>query len=472
MKILVVIPPYVLGGNSVAVTPHKAMLPVGPLIVAGQLRDRGHEVEVLDLVYEEEWWRTFLQSSPDILLLSCHTIRNIPCCSAVLNHLCAMWGHKPHVVLGGNACLHLGMKQFRKLGLEVDAVVRGFGHSQNVLEAVENKQRGDIRSQDVTGHIPIAALELLPAPVHDRYREFSEGKYPIYAFGLGCHWYKECGETYCNADMDSPWLERPFGSVAEELRLAKQYGYDKVWCVDNLLFTDLEVTLQFDRLCAELEMEWSGMTRVELVCKLPQGFLQRLTRLTEVAMGVEAASANLLQEISRSTTRAKTLEAFRRVNAAGIRSNAFVILDLVGATEEDFIPNLYELLVQIRCATVSWSFLVLLDSLLQRRINPKDWGFYRYPAGHSRVPATRVVQQAMVLSGKWWDDWTPNLDELFFETETKFGVNFLEGRIVQEKSARDAAGDIWHVWKKGRRIPCTSMCRMMAGRRANSPASR
>lgn len=456
MKILVVIPPYVLGEEHKAVLPHKAMLPVGPLVVAGQLRDRGHEVEVLDLVFEEEWWKVLPPIAPDTLLLSCHTIRNVPCCEEVLNRLCTLWGYRPYTALGGNACLHLGTGQIRRLGLEVDAVVRGFGHAENVLEAIESHAGGDIEPLGITGDIPFPALELLPVSVHGLYRKFSEGKYPIYAFGLGCHWYKECGEIHCDADMDSPWLTRPFGSVAEELRLARQYDYDKIWCVDNLLFTSLEATLQFDELCADLKLEWSGMTRVELVCKLPRGFLRRLTCLKEVAMGVEAASANLLQEISRSTTRTKTIEAFQRANAAGIRSNAFVILDLPGATEEDFIPNLYTLLVQIRCTTVSWSFLALLGSLLQGRINPKDWGFYRYPVGLSRVPPARVIQQAMVLSGKWWDNWTPNLDELFFETETELGVNFLEGRIVQEKSARDAAGDIWYAWKKGRRKPCTS----------------
>lgn len=161
MKILIVIPPYVLGEKFKAVMPRKAMLPVGPLVVAEQARERGHEIKVLDLVFEEEWWRALPQSSPDILLLPCHTIRNIPCCAAVLNHLGTIWGHKPHVVLGGNACLHLGTGQFKRLGLEVDAVVRGFGHTENVLEAIENQHGGDIKPLGVTGTIPVPALGLL-----------------------------------------------------------------------------------------------------------------------------------------------------------------------------------------------------------------------------------------------------------------------------------------------------------------------
>ena len=174
-------------------------------------------------------------------------------------------------------------------------------------------------------------------------------------------------------------------------------------------------------------------------------------------MGVETVSGSLLKALNRGVKKGyrQTLaEAFRRINKSGrTKTNAFVILDIPGSTEADFW-QLYKLLKTVNPGTVSWSFYnPPAKAVLDRTRRPEDMGFYRWPLGYSQERQYRIVQQAMILSGTWWDKWTPNLVDPFFETETAFGVNFLEGRIVQEKSARDATGDIWHVWKKGRRKP-------------------
>jgi len=449
MKILLVIPPYVLGEDSRAVLPNKAMLPVGPLMVAGLLCDRGHEVEVLDLVFEEEWWQKLPKDAPDILLLSCHTLRNIPCCVRVLDRLTAKWKKQPHTVLGGNVCLKVGADEFRRFwNLPADAVVRGFDHGSDILDAIEKKRTGDIHpSAEILAaeDMPLPAPDLLPRHVRYHYRMASQETYPIYGFSCGgCHWYRECGETYCEADMDSNWIPRPRVPSAE-LELAERYGYHKIWCVDNLISVDQKATVQFDRAVAKLGMTWSGMTRVELVCKLPTGFIERLAALIDVAMGVEAVSDDLLQTINRSTTRHKILTAFRRVRETGKSATAFVILDLPGSTDQDFW-RLYEFLEDLnainndfsrRNFSVSFSFYNppvahLFKEGNEKLSQPEDLGFYRWPLGCSEDPLQRVVQQAMILYGRWWEQpgWTPNYRDPFLETGEEFGVNFLEGRIL------------------------------------------
>lgn len=459
VKILIIIPPYVLGENNRGVKPNKAMLPVGPLVVAGQLRDRGHEVKVPDLVFEEEWWQALPLSPPDILLLSCHTVRNIPCCAAILDELVKMWSMRPHTILGGNVCLEFGIADFHRLGLQTNAVIRGFGHTLDVLEAIERRHEGDIWPKGVHGDIPLPALKLLPLAVHDQYRVASFGKYPMYGFGAGCHWYRQCGETHCRADMDSPWLPRSVDLVVQEFRLAKQYGYHEAWFVDNLLFTSLDAALAVDRAAAELGLCWSGMTRVELICKLPKGFLQEFNALTDVAMGVEAVSEDILQAIARSTKRHQILQAFRMVREAGKSATAFVILDLPKSTDQDFW-RLMEFLEDLDQQVVTLdhkSFHVSMSfynpparEVVEGRIQPANMGFYRWPLGYSAVSPTRAVQHAMFLFGRWWKTpgWTPNYRNPFFETDTEFGVNFLEGRILQEKSARDPAGDLPEIWQE------------------------
>jgi len=224
-----------------------------------------------------------------------------------------------------------------------------------------------------------------------------------------------------------------------------------------LLFTDQLATMKFDRACASLSLTWSGMTRVELVCKLPQGFLQQLTALTDVAMGVEAVAKDILQDIARSTKRHQILEAFQMVQEAGKSATAFAMLDLARSTDQDFwrlMEFLEDLAEQTDTASrksfnVSMSFYnPRAQEIAEGRASPKDCGFYRWPLGYSAVPPTRAVQHAMFLFGRWWKHpgWTPDYRNPFFETDTEFGVNFQEGRILQEKGARDPAGDLWETW--------------------------
>jgi len=387
--------------------PNKAMLPVGPLVVAGQLRNRGHEVEVVDLVFEEEWWQALPQSAPDIVLVSCHTVRNIPCCAVVLGELEKMWGRLPNTILGGNIAFDIGIADFRILGLEVDVVVRGFAHGVDVLSAIESGQKGDIwpDKNKMTGDLPVPALELLPHAVHVRYLQTSGGRYPIYVFGLGCVW--SC--AYCSSKGKLGWTPSQNSSLAAyQVLQAKRLGYSEIWCVDNLLFMDLNATLEFDRFVATQDMHWSGMTRAELVCGLPAGFLEQLISLREVAMGVESVSPSLLAILRWGQVqdyRSPIIEAFRRINSAGIASNAFVILDLPGMTDKNFL-DLCEFLCSIHPGTISWSFYnPPAEASVEGRFRPDDYGFYRWPLGFSAVPPERVVQWAMLLSGRWWCGW-------------------------------------------------------------------
>lgn len=450
MKSLVVISPYVPGGDGKAVLPNKAMLPVGPLVVAGQLQERGHEVEVLDLVFEEEWRQALPASVPDVLLLSCHTMRNIPCCTAVLGELSHIWGKKLRTVLGGNIAFDIGISDLARLGrLEVDAVIRGFAHGADVLQAIENGMKGDIYPDKkmITGNLPAPALDLLSSAAHAQYLRASGGQFPLDSFGLGCQW--NC--AYCSSKGKLGWIPRS-NLVAEQISKAKQLGYSEIWCVDNLLFTDLAATFEFNRMVSEQGMRWSGMTRAELVCKLPEGFLGQLTSLREVAMGVESVSPSLFSILRRGQTqdyRHILSEAFARVNAAGITSNAFVILDLPGMTDKDFWA-LCDFLSQIHPGTISWSFYnPPAQQVVEGKFQPVDTGFYRWPLGFSAVSPERVVQWAMILSGRWWCGWTPK-SQFFWQEDEEFGVDFLECRLLQERTARSPVGDLWEIWKERR----------------------
>lgn len=457
MKVLVVIPPYVLGprqpDNEIrAVLPHKAMLPVGPLMIAGQLRNRGHDVSVLDLVFKEEWWRDLPEQVPDMVLLSCHTLRNIYPCLIVKDKLLKLWGKAPYVVWGGNGCLELAADYFYSPEHpKADAVIRGFGHQSEVLSAIERKQRGDIWSNQVS-ELPLPATNLLSTDTLSRYQKFSGNRYPMYGFGTGCYW--SC--DYCSAKMDLPFQTRNPQAVTAEISLAQQLGYKEIWCVDNLTLINPETTLNFDAEVNRRQMIWRGMTRAEILCQIPHNFLHQLGALREIAIGVESANTKALRTLNRGLIEeSRICQAFNLIGSAGITSNAFVILGLfvhhvefLQEYEEDFW-QLYDLLQKIKTSTVSWSFY----NTPVMKTNPLDYGsdrgFYSWPwSSTDKISPERIVQQAMVISGTWWDKWNINRDDPYYETDSEFGVNFHEGRILQEKSARDAAGDIWCAWQK------------------------
>jgi hypothetical protein len=88
--------------------------------------------------------------------------------------------------------------------------------------------------------------------------------------------------------------------------------------------------------------------------------------------------------------------------------------------------------------------------MLAYSISPAHMGFTRWPLGMSEVEPVRIVQQFMLLYGRWWKHpgWTPDLRHPFFRTRKEFGVNFREGQILQELDARDLAGDIYQVWQE------------------------
>jgi hypothetical protein len=457
MKVQVIIPPYMVRDGRAEI-PKKAMLPVGPLIMATLLQKTGCKVKVTDLTFHKVWLPFLPDALPDIVLLSCHTPRNVTSCIIVLEDLRKQWRgvKQPHVVLGGNCCAELGIEDFAKLGLHVDAVVQEYGHTPEVLDLILSRASGNIKATGPLGHLPMPELNLLPLRVRQQYLNHSQSRYPMYGHGLGCRYYKLCGAKYCGATLGQPWTPRNFQEILQEVAQAKAYGYQEIWCVDNLLFMDEEQTLRFDAAVAKHRMKWSGMTRPEIIAHLSLGYLRKFQTLEELAMGVEANELSSLKILNRGAPpdyQEQCTRAFELANRANIGTNAFVMLDFPHYTEREFW-KLFRFLTNLKTEMVSWSFFnpPARDAVLGKHAL-NQYGFYHEPFGLSSVKKNRAIQHAMALTGVWWREWYLDESDPFFETESIIGVNFLEGKIFQGKTARDPRGDLWEVWQeKERRI--------------------
>lgn len=445
MTVLIVIPPYTLDTLGNGVIPIKAMLPVGPLSIATALLEKGCDVHVVDLTFSLDW-RSVLSGSPipDLLLVSCHTARNIGIVRTLLTFLDGEWGTLPHTVLGGNVCVELGTEEFLKLQVPVQAVIRGYGHAPRTIEALIRKVSGDVVGPPEP-ILPIPAIQLLNTAIHAQYLSMSEGKYPMVGHGFGCLW--DC--VYCVAKMDTKWTPRDTVGIAQEVQIAHSLGYGHIWCVDNLLMANPEATLRFDTLIEAQDMDWSGMTRPELIVK-NENHLGKSRRLTNVAMGVESASGKQLEEYNRKAS-VPPRDAFRLLAeyAPKVGRTAFAMLDWPGSTEDDF-RLLYLVLEDCNPTAVSWSFFnPPADELLKGR-NPEEYGFYRWPFGLSAVQPERAVQHAMIFMGRWSCGWAPEENPYFTDGE-RFGVHFQEARVYQQVGDRSPTGDIWKSWKQQRK---------------------
>ena len=323
-------------------------------------------------------------------------------------------------------------------------MVRRYGHG--LIEKIIARKSGDLAST-ILPRLPLPALGLLPEKTQVAYRRASESKYPIVGHGFGCLW--QC--NYCSAKMDTPWTQRLIDNARLEVEQARKHGYTRLWCVDNLLLVDSVATLRFDACVAKYNMTWSGMTRPELITKRGKE-LNQLQSCSSLAMGVESYSLQQLKKFRRGVRLDHfdtQVRAFHLVREAGIETVAFVILDLPGSTKADF-EALLEHLDRLDPSTVSWSFYnpPATTLLEDQKHNLTDFGFYRWPMGYSQIPKKRVVQQAMVLAGKYWRGWQPCSKHCFFTTPHVFGVRFKEGTIHQQHQARSPIGNVWEIWSE------------------------
>ncbi|MFA6255345.1 MAG: radical SAM protein [Patescibacteria group bacterium] len=450
MRVLAIIPPYSLTADHKAVIPAKAMLPVGILAIASGLKQLGCEVQVCDLVFTPNWQTKLasaLKQQFDVFLLCCPSARNIPAVKLVASVLRSKFG-STRIVLGGNLCVQFGCKDFRKLGIEVNAVVRGYGHG--VLPAVFRTE-GDIQPSEVPAELPLPALELLDRKTHRLYHHACGGQYPIIGpGGFGCRF--RC--RYCQAHMGTPLVFRNNRSIAEEIQQAKQFGYTHLWCVDNCCLASYKSAKEFDSLVASQKLTWSGMTRPEDVVNLGKNSvdvsqrLQALSALTEIAIGVESVSKLALKRWHRTSSSSSIQKALSYILATNrIKATAFVILDAPGSTEEDFW-QLREFLATTKPSTISWTFCnPSPQEILSGERKAEEYGFYHWPFGLSEVSPARVAQHAMILSGESWCGWQVARDNPYFENSRYIGVNFKNSiRLFQAKTARATTGNLWEAW--------------------------
>jgi len=181
------------------------------------------------------------------------------------------------------------------------------------------------------------ALDLLPL---DRYVARNE-RY-ITELIRGC--VHKC--PYCTTSLThgSGVRRRPVEHVIEELKMAKSYGFNYMYFVDDIFTVDRRLVRNLcDAMVAEeLNYLWPCMTTVGAIDR-PTLESMRRAGCDLVAYGVESFSEEALKAVDRAHSLRHIGRAFQMTKEVGIRTLAFVIFGMPKSTFKDEMMTIQSL---------------------------------------------------------------------------------------------------------------------------------
>lgn len=344
MRILLINPPAINFYHRVGLR----MCPLGLGYVAAVLNQAGYEVKIIDLNVEKINYRTYAYQRYDLVGISVDTTRypvslNIAQAAQEKGVKVVMGG--PHVTFFDEETLASGL---------VDYVVRGEGE-YIMLELVRHLNNGKspeeikgityragnqtIRNpaaplvQDLDG-IPFPARELLPL---DRYTNTLYGRYSSSMItSRGCPF--NCDFCSCSAFSGTKWRTRSLQNILKEIDLLySKYGYRAI------SFLDDNFTLSPGRvmeLCETMikkswDIFWYAFSRVDTIVK-NENMIQLMKKagLSQVFVGFESGSQEVLDKIGKKVTVEKAYKAMEILKRHGVRVWGSFIIGALNETKQ------------------------------------------------------------------------------------------------------------------------------------------
>lgn len=357
-KVLLFTPPYHSGVVEAAIK----CPPLGLVTIAGELRDRGHEVEIYDAMMKDHAHdhirAHILAAGPDYVGTGTYTA-SLPDALTVLK---AVKATQPHIttIIGG---IHANFQYEEVLGDEsVDFVVRGEGEitTAELIDALEsgddiNQVRGiayrDVDRVIATPERPfIEDLDSLK-PAWDLldWRDYTIYVIPGSTVGLvgssrGCLF----GCSFCSQQKfwKQTYRQRSAEAfVAEIETLAREHGVDVVLLSDELPTKDRERWEQILDLLIKKDLGVYVMmeTRVTDVLR-DVDIIDKYRRagIVHVYVGVEATNQETLDRFKKDIKVEESKEALDLLNNAGIITECSFVVGLPQDTDA-LLDRTYEL---------------------------------------------------------------------------------------------------------------------------------
>jgi len=345
-KIALVNPPTLKG-----VYHHQLFLPIGLAYLAAVLKEKGHEVTVVDcpaLEIDHEKLKAKLSSfEPDVVGITSMTptIQSTLLSARVAKETCP----DSIVTLGGPHATFMD-KQILEQEATVDVVVRGEGE-QALLEMVQNV--ADSKSLHKVDGITlrhggqivqtpnrpfIQNLDELPYPAYDyfkldRYLLFGKLFLPIIT-SRGCPF--QCSFCTTSRILGKEYRARSPKNIVDELEFLKNtYGADAFTFYDDTLTLDRN---RIFKICEgiktrNIDLPWDCQTRVDQISKEILAEM-RETRCQQVFFGVESGCQEILDAVKKRTTVEQNAKAIKLAKEAGLFVAISIIIGYPGENRD------------------------------------------------------------------------------------------------------------------------------------------
>lgn len=196
--------------------------------------------------------------------------------------------------------------------------------------------------------LPLPAWDLLPDfPTKYRPAVYDFPRFPVASFSAsrGCPFHcKFCDTSTFGASVRAYTPER----IVEIINhLQETYGIKHIMFVDDLFTASKKRTTELCNLIIDnnIDITWSCASRVDVV-KPELLALMKKAGCWEISFGLESGSNELLQEMDKSASLERSVQALQWTDAAGIRSKGLFMLGYPGENH-DTIAQTKQFLKQV-----------------------------------------------------------------------------------------------------------------------------
>jgi radical SAM superfamily enzyme YgiQ (UPF0313 family) len=427
---------WIKGGN-LYVAPFEP--PIGLAFLSSYLRERGHEVELVDmqglLMDSRELAVRIAAIKPDIVGITAMT----PTIPEALQAAAISKNVAPDAltILGG---VHPTLAPGEVLAdPNVDYVIRGegeesfaaladaleHGHAPDDLAGVCFFREGKLVINEKSNLI--ADLDTLPMPDYEafpieRYIEHNRYLRSIRGISMivsrGCPY--QC--TFCavHQTMGRKWrIKSPQRVVDEILVLKHRHNLEGVWFKDSIFNLNRKWTREFCRLMIDnnVDISWQALTRVDLIDE-DELVLMKQAGLTQLDLGIETGSPKSLLRLKKGITVDKIREKVRLARKH-VKVFGFFMIGIPGEDETDVIQT-FELAKSLDLDRWTWSIYsplpgsTLYEELIaEGKIEP-------YRLNHHQVHFTEAYEGICDIEPVRLKELYREINEYFYNKDRRF----------------------------------------------------
>jgi radical SAM superfamily enzyme YgiQ (UPF0313 family) len=320
--------------------------PLGIAYIAASLRERDHEVSIIDANAENltfhQIFSRITKFEPDIIAISCNysPLHNptIQLAESIRQKLTIP------ILVGGNHATAMA-EYLLKSSKAIDFIILGEGELTvpKLVESLDDRRL----LRDIPGIVYrecdtiiknsdaplIENLDLIPDPAYDLLPMHKYGRYNIIT-SRGCPF--NCSYCASNVIFKRRVRYRSPKKVIDEIEhLLKHYGHKQIWFSDDTFTTNTRYTESFldELIHRSLKITWSCLTRIDVV-KKDLLMKMKCSGCIYISDGIESGNQELLNSIGKKITVQEILSTLKITHDVGLTQYGFFIVGFPGESSD------------------------------------------------------------------------------------------------------------------------------------------